>query len=283
MDGDDLYSTHADTIDAVIKAVCRRHRLTADRADDLTSLIHIKLLENDRAVLRQFQGRSSIRTYLVTVAERVLLDWRTSEWGKWRPCQEARRLGDLAIDLDRLLTRDKMLYEEAVETLVAQGRATSRAELDEIRPKLSDRTGRRLVGGETLEHLPAHVGAADERVTSAERQAQTSKAGAALAQALSELTPSDQVIVRMRFQDGFTVARIAQLLGEEQKPLYRRFEKIFARMREGLGRAGLTEDDIADLFSSPGLDLPPALALVGGGGKHRSGPSTAVTPGGPNA
>ena len=96
MSRDDLYSTHADTIESVIKAVCRRHRLTRDRADDLASRIHLKLIENDYAVLRQFQGRSSIRTYLVTVVERVLLDWRTGEWGKWRPCQEARRLGDLA-------------------------------------------------------------------------------------------------------------------------------------------------------------------------------------------
>jgi RNA polymerase sigma factor for flagellar operon FliA len=247
---EDLYSTHAESIDAVIKAVCRRHRLTPDRADDLASRAQLKLIENNYAVLRQFQGRSSIRTYLVTVVERVLLDWRVGEWGKWRPCQEARRLGAVAIDLDRLLTRDGIPYEEAVEMLLAQGRAASRAELDDIRPKLTDRTGRQMVSGEALEHMPARGAAADERVVAAERATQTAKAGTALAEALRALPPSDQVILRLRFQDGFTVARIAALVGEEQKPLYRRFERLFAQLRAAMGQAGLTEDERARSFTT---------------------------------
>lgn len=282
MSDDDLYSRHADTIDSVIKAVCRRHGLTRDRADDLASRIHLKLIEHDYAVLRQFQGRSSIRTYLVTVVERVLLDWRTSEWGKWRPCQEARRLGDVAIDLDRLLTRDRVSYEEAVETLLAKGRVASRAELDAIRPKLANRPGRRTVSGEVLEYMPADVGAADERVVDAEREERTARAGEALASALRELPPADQVILRLRFQDGFTVARIARLLGEKQKPLYRRFERLFAHLRTGLTDSGLTEDDMAELFAGPALDLGPRLERIQAGNAVRS-PSTDQTPGGPHA
>jgi RNA polymerase sigma factor for flagellar operon FliA len=279
---EDLYSTHADTIDAVIKTVCRRHRLTADRADELASRVHLKLIENDYAVLRQFQGRSTIRTYLVTVAERVLLDWRTSEWGKWRPCQEARRLGSVAIELDRLLTRDRMDYEEAVEMLLAQGRAESRAELDEIRPKLSDRSGRRTVSGDVLEHMPALSGSADERVVAAERESQSSKAGTALADAVRALPPSDQVLLRLRFQDGFSVARIAALVGEEQKPLYRHFEKLFAQLRAALGRAGLTDEEVTDLFCGPALELPSALGNISVGNVV-GGPSRDLTPGGRHA
>lgn len=279
---DDLYSTHADAIEGVIAAVCRRHRLPPDRADDLASQIRLKLVDNDFAVLRQFQGRSSIRTYLITVAERVLLDWRTREWGKWRPCQEARRLGALAIDLDRLLSRDGVPFDEAAETLLTQGRAKSRAEIDEIRPKLAARTGRWMVTSEVLEHMPAQTAAPDERVVNAERATQVSKAGRALSDALRRLPPEDQLILRLRFQDGFTVARIAELLGEAQKPLYRRFERLFARLREAMSDLGVTEEDVSDLFGTPALELAPAFASVPAGNEIPR-PSTPITPGGRHA
>lgn len=281
MSRQDVYSQHADTIEAVITAVCRRHRLPAEQAEDLASQIRLKLLKDDAAVLRRFEGRASMRTYLVTVAERVLMDWRVHEWGKWRPCQEARRLGPLAVELDRLLTRDSMPYEEAVELLVARGQAQSRGELDAIRPRLANRTGRWKVGGEVLEFMPAPQGAADDGVAASEHETRVMKAGTALAAALAELSPEDQIILRLRFQDGFTVARIAALIGEDQKPLYRRFERLYARLKEALTTAGVTEEDIGDLFGGPALDLPPALDAVTG--NPGGGPSRRMTPGGRHA
>lgn len=247
---DELYSKHAATIEAVIAVVCRRHRLTPDRADELGSLFRLKLVEHDFAVLRQFQGRSSIRTYLVTVCERVLLDWRISEWGKWRPCMEARRLGDLAIELDRLLTRDRLTFEEAVETLLTSGRAQSRAEIEDIRPRLAQRRGHRLVDDDALKDLPAPGGSADRPVLDEERRRRLEKVVAALTAALYGLPPQDQVILRLRFQNGFTVAQIALDLGFEQKPLYRRFERLFRVLREALEQAGVRAEDVRDLFGS---------------------------------
>jgi RNA polymerase sigma factor (sigma-70 family) len=279
---EELYSTHADTVEAVITAVCRRHRLPADQAEELGSQIRLKLIADDCAVLRQFQGRSSMRTFLVTVAERVLLDWRTREWGKWRPCQEAKRLGALAIDLDRLLSRDGMSYEEAAELLITRGRATSRAELDAIRPKLTQRTGRWMVSGEVLEHMPAQTGAADEHVRTAEIETQVLKASRALSDAVKNLPPEDQIILRLRFQDGFTVARVAEFLGVEQKPLYRRFERLFAQLRDVLAKVGVTESDLATIFGAPAVELAPVLDSVDVGIAAR-GPSTRISPGGRHA
>jgi RNA polymerase sigma factor for flagellar operon FliA len=278
---DDVYSAHAETIEAVITAVCRRHRLSADQGEELASRIRLKLIDHDFAVLRQFQGRSSIRTYLITVSERVLLDWRTSEWGKWRPCQEARRLGPVAIELDRLLTRDGVAFEAAVETLVAKGWAT-RAELDEIRPNISARSRRWMVSGDVLEQMPATAGAADARVADAERDAQVSKAGAALASALRTLPPEDQIILKLRFRDGFTIARIAQLIGEESKPLYRRFEKLFAHLRQRLSELGVSQSEVSELLGHESLELAPAFTDAPPGNQSPR-PSTRITPGGRHA
>jgi RNA polymerase sigma factor for flagellar operon FliA len=39
-------------------------------ADDFASHPKLKLIEDDYAILRKFQGRSSLRTYLTVVIER---------------------------------------------------------------------------------------------------------------------------------------------------------------------------------------------------------------------
>ncbi|MGH7489945.1 MAG: hypothetical protein ACREMY_30715, partial [bacterium] len=73
------------TIDRIVSFVCRRNNLGPAEADDFRSLVRLKLIENDYDVLRRYQGRSTLRTYLTVVVQRRFLDYRISEWGKWRP------------------------------------------------------------------------------------------------------------------------------------------------------------------------------------------------------
>ena len=51
-----------------------------------------------------FEGRSQLRTYLITVVQRHFLDDRNARWGKWRPSSIARRIGPIAVLLDLLVT-----------------------------------------------------------------------------------------------------------------------------------------------------------------------------------
>ncbi|MGH8186413.1 MAG: hypothetical protein ACREUC_07605, partial [Steroidobacteraceae bacterium] len=74
----------------------------------------LKLIEHDYAVLRRFEGASSLRTYLTVVLHRVLLDQRNREWGRWRPSAAAYRNGPLAVRLERLVTRDGLTPAEAI-------------------------------------------------------------------------------------------------------------------------------------------------------------------------
>ena len=286
---DELSPSDEQAIEAALAAVCRRHRLTADDADELRQRVYVKLCE--QGVLRKFQNRSTLRTFLVTVCERVLLDWRISEWGKWRPCQEAKRLGPLAIELDRLLTRDHLPYEEAVDKLLTQGHAAKRSEIDAIRPKLAERTRRWMVSHEVLEHMPAS-GSADEHVMRQEHNAKFAAIGVALANVLRALAPQDQLLLRMRFESGFTVARIAEAVGEDQKPLYRRFERLLVGLKTSLAQLGIGEDEVKDLLrgcGSPDDDggegsAPPASPPpTGGPGTPPRRPSTTETPGGRHA
>ena len=272
-----LYSEHADAIEAVLAYTRRAHRLSADDGDEFCSWARLRLLENDGAILRKFQGLSSIKTFLVTVIQRLFLDWRIKEWGKWRPTTDARRLGPVAIELERLVLRDGIDFEQAAETLVSKGTALSREECDRIWSELPRRPGRQRTGDQSLEILPAPTRhdpiEVDEHLTSAAR------AGAALAAAIPTLAPQEQLIIRLRFQDGFTVARIAQLIGAEQKPLYRRIEQILGRLRASLTAAGVTAEEMRELFGNPAVEMD-AVFPPGDVGKAKVGPSTSTNAGG---
>lgn len=273
-----FYSEHADTIESVLAYTRRAQRLSADDGDEFTSWARLRLLEDDCAILRKWQGVSSIKTFLITVVQRLFLDWRIKEWGKWRPTADARRLGPVAIELERLVGRDGIEYEQAVEVLVSKGVAVSRDECDRLWGELPRRGSRRRAGEEALEHLAAPSSSSDaieneQHIDSAER------ARRALAAALPALPPQEQLIIRMRYQDGFTVARIAQLIGEEQKPLYRRIEQILGRLRAAMTQAGISREEIRELLGNPVVELGPVFSSSEGG-KPNLGPSRTSNAGG---
>ena len=69
----------------------------------------------------------------------------------------------------------------------------------------------------------------------------------ALAAALAALPAEDCLIAKM-LGDGFKVVKIAAHLGLDQKKLYKRTEKIMARLREALVSAGVSAADVADIL-----------------------------------
>src|SRR6266481_3261945 len=106
MDAQRLFLDQLPLIERVVHFICRRYALKGADADDFASTVKLQLIDHDYAILRQFQQRSSLGTYLKVVIQRMYLDQRVREWGKWRPAVRARQLGEPAILLDLLVNRD---------------------------------------------------------------------------------------------------------------------------------------------------------------------------------
>ena len=130
----DLLASIYPLVEEVVRFVARRHRLTPDDATELGSLVRYKLVEDDYHVLRSFQNRSSMKTYLTTVVSRVWLDWQVTRRGKWRPSVAAKRLGDTAVRLEQLLVRDRLTHRAA-------SGARSKSDLPSVQPDLPDAEG----------------------------------------------------------------------------------------------------------------------------------------------
>lgn len=263
-----LFLDQLGVIDQVVQFIARRHHLHADEADDLASAVKLKLIENDYEALRNFRGRSSLKTYLTTIALRHYLDTRIAQWGKWRPCMQARRLGPTAMLLDRLISRDGMSLDEAVDTARSNhGIAAPRDELLALGASLPIRVRRRFSDPQELESVAAPpspqeaAGVLDAR-TQAERIEQ------ALADSLDRLADEDRLILKMKFQDGLQVSRIARTLGLDQKSLYRRLGHVIRTLREALEASGVSRDQVEAIVGHPEADLSGTI----GGPPRKSGP-----------
>lgn len=273
----DSYSEHSETIEAVLAHIRRRHRLTPDAADEFSSWARLRLFEDDCAILRKFRGQSTLRTYLTTVLVHLFLDWRNAQWGRWRPTALARRVGPLAIELERLVLRDGRDYEEAVEVLLSTSAAASRVACDQTWAQLKRQPVRRMTTSDALVEVPApvdsHPAADFESV-----QQKAWRAAGALRQSLRRLDGHEQVILRLSYVNRFTAKQIAAAMDLEAKPLYRRIEQIEAKLGAFLLAAGVSKDEVRDLLGSPGVDLGEILDEELR--KPKDGPSIAENAGG---
>ncbi len=225
----------------VIAFACRRQRLRAEEAEEFASTVMLKLVEDDYAVFRKFQGQSSLPTYLTTVIQRLCLDFLRAKRGRPRSSAEARRLGPVAVQLERLLYWDGFGFDEACRILRDNhGVEASWEELEEMAGRLPSRAiGRQHEGGERTEQLAGALERPDEALSERERVEEAERVVAALEEAVGTLDAEDRVILRMRFEDGFTVADVARALGLRQKPLYRRIDGLLRRLRRELEGRGL--------------------------------------------
>jgi RNA polymerase sigma factor (sigma-70 family) len=234
-------------IDRVISIICRRHALAAGEAEEFRSWARERLIDDDYAVLRKFQGRSALSTYLVSVLTHLFADFRNARWGRWRPSAAARRLGPTAIRLEQLVYRDGLPPRQAVEFLRSAGDATG-PELARILSVVPPRWLAREVSLDAAGGAAA-TDQADDGLWATERASELARTRAALDEALAGESEEDRVVVHLCFWDGMSVADVARALHLDQKPLYRRLDAIKARLRDRLGRAGIDSATVLDLLS----------------------------------
>ena len=246
----ELLESNLALVGRVVAFACRRYRFDPDTADDFASVVNLKLVENDYACLRSYEGRSALATYLSIVVQRWALDYRIHEWGKWHASAEAKRMGAVAIELEQLLHRDHRSLEEALPFLAAKHPGITADALEKLADQLPRRAPKRHdVPVEEADSLgtegPRDIedqAFADERHRTAER------VSALLRDAIARRPDDDRVILQLRFEQGLTIAQIARALQRDQKFLYRQVERCMREMRAEIESSGLASADVLDLI-----------------------------------
>lgn len=250
MDAEEVFRQHLPVIAQIAASICRRNGVGHHDAEDFASDIRLKLCEDDFAVIRKFQGKSSFTTFLTVVMNKSFLDRQRHLWGKWSPSSQARRLGPVAMVLETLVYRDGCSFDAASRILEQKHEfAIDRRQLQAMLAQLPRRAPRRFEGDAGLDAVLSGDGA-DARVLTAERDEQLGAAEEALRRAVRELPDEDQVIVRMLYYEGFSVSDIARALGLDQQRLYPRVKQLLASMRNALERQGVSADCLREMDSS---------------------------------
>jgi RNA polymerase sigma factor for flagellar operon FliA len=252
--GEALFLAHLDVIERVIAFVCGRHHLPSAEADDFGSHVKLKLVEDDYAILKKFEGRSSLRTYLTIVIQRLFLDYRISAWGKWRPSAEAKRIGTVAVLLEQLMVRDGHSFSEACELLKTNyGLSIGQGDLERVAGRLPVRAKRRFESDDVLRTVPSEDRRPDDLAGEADRQRAADRLSGALQRLTANFDTQDRLILALKFEDGRAVSEIATMLRLDQKGLYRRLERLLHDLRKGLEAEGIDGTSVLEILESPAV------------------------------
>jgi RNA polymerase sigma factor (sigma-70 family) len=246
-----LFLEHLGWIERVAAMTCTTRSVWGPDAEEFTAWIKLKLMEDDYAVFRNFRGESELRTYLSMVVSRQFSEYWRQRLGRWRPSAMAERLGEPARDLEALVYRDGYSLKEAAEKLRTAGRTTlSDVELARLLERLPAREPLRPteVASEPALAAAADPSGADRGIAAAEAKERHGEVMEALGRAMRRLEPEEQLIVRMHFADGRTLADVARTLRVEQKPLYRRVERLRKQLRGYLESSGVRSGDVRDVL-----------------------------------
>lgn len=244
-------------VSQAVRFVASRNGLTEEEREDLQSMVHERLVENDYAVLRKFEGRSTLKTYLVTVVHRLFLDHRASELGRWRPSASSRREGADVVLLERLMQRDGLTFEEAFARLPLPNRG--RTELLACSRAFPVRETRRFLPETVLEGRASGHDRPASAMDSLDARVRAEGLGAALDAALSRLSGSDRILLRMRFVEEAAIVDIAPIFGVAARVLYRRLESALGSLQKSLEGSGIDRKIVADTVGRPDVDIRSAL------------------------
>ena len=269
-----VFLEHLDLVERVASSAVRRAGFPPQDVEDFVSIVKVKLIDDDYAVLRRHRGESALPTFLTAVVHNLFRDYLNHKLGKFRPSAAAKRLGPTALALERLLVRDRHDLAAAIEILRRRHAVEeSPAELEDLAARLPARSPRRFVGEEALASRPsaAPESSPERRLEEGERERWSARVEEVLNLALAALSPEDLLILKMHFRDGCTVADIAAALRLKQRPLYSRRDRCFRKLRVAFEARGLTWDEVREILGWPGREI--RADFGGGGEKRENGPS----------
>lgn len=243
------------------------NEVTEEDADAFFNDMLDYLKADDFRVLRKFQGKSKITTYITAIISRGAIDLIRKRRGRSRARERAEALGDLGLKVYEAvfqrgystleayehlktawgITEPLSRIEELAETIRGRQKATfeapeSGASWGNIRLRvMQDETGNLVV--------PASGGTPEDALMAAQK---TRLAGTALAAVLSGLTGEERLLMRMRFPVGEEEAakelkEISRILGITEKAADNRLRRILLKCREAMLRKGLALSDLVDL------------------------------------
>lgn len=213
----------------LIMHVVRRYESDHDRSTDCFVHICGALSDDGFRRLRSYRPDSPARfkTWLMAVVAHLCIDWRRKEMGRARPFRSVTRLPEIEQQVYRCIYERGMSRTQCLEALAPRYAGLTEATVCEINARLfTSLTPQQRWQLETRKSAlnPVPIGSgSDEDDAAAEMTAPgpgpdelaaESQQGRRLQDALAKLPADQRLLLRLRYEQGLTLAEVARLTGQ---------------------------------------------------------------------
>ncbi len=236
---------HYHQVDAALRAVASRKGLNREESVELTSDVHLHLVERDYAVPRAWDGSAAIQTYLYSVITRKLVDFIRGRKGRRRPSRRAERLGEVAVLFEELFLRQGKSFDEACLILtVNHGFKVDRDELARLAVRL-----RMPVGPSRSEIDPENLDSGrnpEDELDRARERSMRERVLCVLEQSGSGLNDQESLLIKLKFEENLPLSKVARMLGLSRAQAEHRLMSILNTLRQRILESGVSEEDLRD-------------------------------------
>ena len=251
-------------IQGVINKACRRYNLDGGDADEFSSIVYEKLLDDDYKKIRSFGGSSSFSTYITAVISHIFIDTIIRPVkGRWKASKKALALGREAIELEELVLKNGYNIDQAIETLVenpdysiSKDDAYKMASKLELQKKSAKQKTKRSAKNPNTGNVEALEYTSDGKSISPEKVLineeilhKKKKIEQSIKEMIELLTNEVRLIIKMRYYgEGKTVSEIARVLKRKRSYVDEKLNKIKNEFKNKLLSMGFGIDDVKDVI-----------------------------------
>jgi len=246
-----------------VRGICRKvFERNSDLANDCFLYVWEKLHEEDSRRIRTFKKQASFQTFLYSVTNRLVIDFRRTQFGYKVLPKYYWLFDEINRYIFRLFFYQKLSpewAENAIEVELKISREDAQARVDEVEKRIREsrvrmdtlEERRPILLGEEVEVLRSEDSTAnpEETIIRREFEHRRDEVLRALKDEIQRLEAEDALIVRLYFERGLTAKEITGAIpGIKEKTVYKKIDRILKNLRSHLHEKGVTEEDIREIF-----------------------------------
>ncbi len=254
MKPENTFETHFAAINSIIGRICYGQKLQSSDFEDIQSYVYERLIEKDYRILREYQSAGHSQSYLLLAIKNIHRDYGRLNLGRWHSSVKAGELGEMGILLEKLLYRRHYSFDEACEIILTISRnqqktPPSRKKLEAMAVQLKKKPRETIItpGDEVLSILArSKETAADDALQIDELKPKKETFDRITENLKKELTNEDRLILKMKFEDGLPISKIARVLTKKRYYIDQRLKDILHAFKDGIVSQGV--DKAVELF-----------------------------------
>ena len=233
-----------------IEAICKRHFSNENDQNESYVFILDSLKADNFKRLRAYKGKSKLTTYLYSLINSLIIDFRRKRYGRRRIPAGVAKLGTWAEAVYRFVCWQKFSFDDAYDFLQIEGLFEGPYEryLEEIVPirKAPCRENPAFqslneVGSKSLQNTNSSSFNPLEFLIGKLDHIRRIKALKIIRETTAELSQEDQLLVRLVYGSEQSIKTAANIIGFSASSARRRLKSLLNRYRERLLSEGIRE------------------------------------------